>query len=526
MKNFFEKNKTLWQVLIVNAAALLLMILLFYPRFQNEADIVMQTLIYGVGQGGVNISHILFSNILLGKLLQAFVYVFPSVAWYVIFHYIAVFGGLLCISYVIVKRNPSKTGWIFMFVVVAFISYEGYVFPGYIKTASILCTAAFFALTYCIEKKHISVKNLAQILILAGCSSLFSITTFGITFVICCLLMVVNLSTKHLKKNDIEKIAAVVVGMLVAAAALFLLDVSSYVGSNNWKDMQAMRWDYEKIFSYGAAAYDEDTVDAINVSFGYDQSDEDSEPVIETYAEYFWLTWGVFLNNNEQTPELIHKVAWLTQKISGKTLMKFFRTVPISLFNVGIFYLLIILLAMKCLLQKDGRCRTAVAALLMLFVGMYVGYLFNALSYNRFHFVILLPICSFVMLSMKNITSTDNRTVVVYLVVLSVILYSRFASTMVTSVNENDMAKAYEDMQDQEVCFIDFDEYAKKFSVFKPYTQDLASASNVYMVNGIYSYIYFFGYNAMPAVLENIEQGQWIDNSKSIYIMDVINFAE
>ena len=96
--------------MLVNIVVILCMILFFYARFGCELDIVMQTLLYGVNVDGKSMSHLMFSNILIGELLSNLINLFPLVAWYTYFHYLMIFISLVGISYVIVSYNESFSG--------------------------------------------------------------------------------------------------------------------------------------------------------------------------------------------------------------------------------------------------------------------------------------------------------------------------------------------------------------------------------------------------------------------------------
>ena len=117
---------------------------MFYPRFHSDLDILMQSSIYGVS--GVSSSYILYSNILLGKILTVFVSILPNVPWYMVFHYVLIFISLFVITYITVKRNKSVTGKVLAAVTVAFIGYECYVEPNYMKTSVLLCVSAAYLL--------------------------------------------------------------------------------------------------------------------------------------------------------------------------------------------------------------------------------------------------------------------------------------------------------------------------------------------------------------------------------------------
>ena len=79
-----QKNRTLLVTFLMNMAALGILLLLFYPRFESELDIIMQALLYGIN--GTYSSHLLFSNVVLGKVLDICMTGLPMIPWYIVFH--------------------------------------------------------------------------------------------------------------------------------------------------------------------------------------------------------------------------------------------------------------------------------------------------------------------------------------------------------------------------------------------------------------------------------------------------------
>ena len=195
MKNkiigFYSKNKKLWQALLLNIIVLFVLVLLFYPRFQSKADIMMQSILYGVANQKAS-SHLLFSNILIGYLLKGLVSVLPHCPWYTIFHYFCAFLALWGISYVTMKQNKGYMGIVIAAVVEIFLGYECYIMPGYIRTAALLSAAGGYLIFYYIrqESRKFSIAIAGAGLCILG--SMVSFRVFAIGTAIGVLLFLIN----------------------------------------------------------------------------------------------------------------------------------------------------------------------------------------------------------------------------------------------------------------------------------------------------------------------------------------------
>lgn len=522
----YHRNPLFWHVILLNVILLVAMVLLFYPQFQNEADLVMQTLLYGVGQQGVCISHIMFSNIVLGKLMQILLGIAPGIAWYVVLHYIAVFVSLVIMGYVIIKRNPSKMGWLIAIIMGSFFGYEGYVTPGYLKTAAFLCAAAFFLWIYFIDIQNKRRGSMLAILALMTVSSMVSVKAFTVSFVLWGILLVLYLLLQHRLRENIIRVGIITAEILLLVVAMFYVDEASYTSSEHWQPLAEVRDDYEKIYSFGVASYDEDNVQELNELCDYVKGGWEDPLMIASEAEYYWLSKGIFLHPNEKTEQVVHYMVQQRQAASVTSLNKYLKTVPIGFFQIGMFYLFVTLLILRWLYQAKGRGLLTGIALAVLLAGCYPLYLHYALSYGWVYVLVMLPVCGFLLLSFQQAQCSELRTVVVYLLVLSVMLYTKFSGMMVHSVREEDMGGAYEAVVFEPAAFVDLNEYVKYFSIFEPYRKNQLRFENVYPVNGIYSYVYSFGYNQRQMFFDKTLPYSWVWNSRGIYIHDVINFAE
>ena len=136
-----KRQNTDWRTwrlsLAFNLLILGVMLMLFYPKYVNKADVVMQNLLYGT-ISGLQTSHLFFSNVILGKILGVLFAIFPNGAWYTFFQIFFILAALTGIGYVILSRLPGAAGKVLLLFVLCFLGYESYVTIGYLRTACLL----------------------------------------------------------------------------------------------------------------------------------------------------------------------------------------------------------------------------------------------------------------------------------------------------------------------------------------------------------------------------------------------------
>lgn len=483
-------------IIFINIVVTVLLNLVFCPHFSNEADIVMQSMIYGTNQLGIPLSRILFSNAILGKIMVILFLIFPKVAWYTIMHYLAVFISLTIITYVTYKRNPSKTGWIIVFIIEAFLGYECYVTPTYLKTAAILCVAGWSMVIYALESKKGEFLKFATAVIILGLSSMFSFKMFLIATTINGVISIIYIILNRLYKENLKKILLALLALIAVVTLAYGIDGYAYLKDPNWREAYETRSDYEKAFSYGVADYDERFVGELNSEYA-------SSLLIKNEAGYRWLASGRYLGKNGFTNEVFHKVVTQSEKVSFETLNMFFKKVPIQMFGVGMLYLWIILILIACFYQDNNYkkiiCWSSFALLLIV---LYILYIRNDLDFIWVKSAVMFSVCGGILSTIKDAECAENRVLVAYLLVFSVLLYNKFSGEMVVSINQTDMKEQYEQQLNlayinignyqngvTQFFFEDLDQYFAEFSAFKPFVAEVSLSPNVYNVNGVYMLI-------------------------------------
>lgn len=188
---------------------------------------------------------------------------------------------------------------------------------------------------------------------------------------------------------------------------------------------------------------------------------------------------------------MVKKISKETQAISFETISRFLKTVPITLFKTGMLYYLIVLCAVF-LLVDDGK-KLIVGTILMMLVEYFLFYMFNAWKFEWISFIIMLPISLLLLIETSNITINDTKSLLAYIIVLSVVLYSNFSPTMKNSVREEEINELFGQVKPGSVYMVDMVEYLRLGSVYEVYNYVILP-NNLYLANGAYKLMDEFSY--------------------------------
>lgn len=499
IKNVIKRiNQNLSGTILVNLGVLCILLLLFCPRFGSDLDIMMQSVLYGVGENGIQGAHILFSNIIVGYLLDVLVMLLPGVPWYIIFHYLMVFAALCTITYITLQRNSNFIGKVIAVVFVIFTGYECYINPGYMKTAAILCAAAVYQLFYLLAQEK---TKLFQWIWMAFCIIMSSMVSFSI-FLITGILGLIGVISYYLvtkqQVNVNKKFWVFWGGALLLTIGSWFFDLQIYKGNNQWAQCAEYRSTAERILGYGSMEYSEELGEKYDV----------------TEAEYQLLQKGIFVNTDEEKLDLVRDISNENKEFNWHTISRYFKVVPIRFFKMGMFYCWLMLLFMLGMSRERGKKLTVAIAILALLITYLVLYICNAWENQWISFIVFLPLSMMMLMSYRDMQLEEGENICVYIAVMGLVLYSTFSSQLVTSVREDDIYEAFKELEPSKVYVVDIDAYFRQFSAFEVYPQDIVSASNVYLVNGFYPIILGFGDSTSIGKAILGVGYEWIDNAR------------
>lgn len=518
LKRIYKNHYVFWRALALNLLMLLSLSLFFYPRYDADADIFMQVMLAGGNGTATSSAHIVFSNVILGGVLSVLYTHFPTVAWYYYFYVISSFFAIFIIGYFLLKKNNTKLGVVITVVVTAFLGCECYCLPVYLKTSAVLCMAMCFALIQFISRDVLDNWKLFVIAIFFGVLSiLISWKAFLIVLISCIVPFLVYVFGNHISIKKLWLPFATILMILVVMLTLVFVDRHSY-SDPYWDLSKVYGGSMEQLLSFGSMDYD-DVVELL--------------PEDMTEANYNLLKQGYFINESNETFEIIKTVTSQRESFSGESLLYFFRHIPIKMFNTGMFYLWVILayviFAFGC---KNNKLFFGNSVFFGLF-GLVVLYYMEALDYTWMYAIAMLPMTFYMLLCLKDLHCDDTRIVVVYTLVVAVVLYNKFGSTLRTSVMEDDMTVYITDILNAELeedeepndGMIDLSGYIRSFPVTADITKNIPSYA-IHSVDGVYSLIPDFDLINTLDDTKKKKKRTWISNPSSVKLQNVWDEAE
>lgn len=471
----FTVNKSIVSALAINIVVMVLLLLLFVPHFESGVDIWMQSFVYGIS--GTHTSHLIFSNIVLGELLSVLSGLLPMIPWYIVFHYGMVFLSLTLIDFCVLKRNKNGTGWLLAVIISVFFGYECYVQPHYMKTSAVLCAAAFY---YLFGKADESEKvrwrqGLITVLLFAS----GSLVNFGMSVIIAGIVAAGFFLLQIVGGNGIcslKKIWLPLTVMFVLAMGLRTTDVLMYNSNTMWREIGTMRSDLEKIWSYGIPEYDEEIWENPTVSA----------------QDYALLKSGTFVPDALDMQETVREMAFWYRDSSPENFLKFFRTMPLKAFQLGMFYCWLSLLLFLTFAER-GRRGAALAIEIVLLILTYLPLYF--LEMHGYHWVntaVFMGLSTVNLLPLADLDESECKYAGVYLALLGLVLYTYFSDGLPTTKTEKkEITECVAALKKDKAGFysVDIVEMMRLGSVFDSDYKIFSEIDNLYFANGIYQMV-------------------------------------
>lgn len=491
------KEKSWMQALIINVIMLCLLLLFFYPRYENDADIVMQVMLTDGLKTGDSYAHILFSNYLFGILLSFLYTIFSRIQWYYLMLIVLSFISITIIDAIILKRNFNQSGRIIITIISAFLGCECYLLPVYVKTSAILCIAAVFIVVRNIIYRYNQLKNYLITLPLFLFSILLSTKIFIYTFLGALAAVVVYFVIKKITIKDKKHLCILGTAVLLTIIVSVIIDHIAY-NNSYWGQMDEYRTSFEQIYTYGAPDYYEV---------------QDLLPEGMTQENYNTLKQGDFLCGDEEEFDLLKEVASIHPRLSIDSFFYFTRHNPIKLFATGLFYLWVILIYGLFAFKEGNHKVFLISSVVLCLVSLAVLYYFEAFDYKWMNAIALLPALFYLFLYIEDIKYDDNRLMVAYVLVIGVILYNKFASTLRTSVPK---INAPEYLADSTTYgYLDYNRFLEGFPVTSEFPNGI-SCENIQITNAIYGLVPAF-YDSTHTK-RAIENDVWISNPRGISV--------
>lgn len=484
--------------IIINICIILVLPLIAYPRYEQNIDIMMQTMLYNI-VGQESSSYVLFMNVIFAKFIKILIETFDGVAWYSVIQYIFIFISLTSISCLYLRKEDGKLRRTILSVFLIFVGYECYIRPSYMKTSAILCIAGVFLLSAAIEvqgKKKI--KKIIAIIVscaMTVLSSMVSWRVFVYTFAISIILILINRVIRKQRIVVTVYFILISIALVLFSYGLYAVDASTYAKHEDKVYGYEYKNSVEKVVMFGYPEYTNDIGKTMNIS----------EHDYNLAANVFYLC------DDDSAMPIVAEIASIRMNITPQNILYFFRTVPINILQNGLFYMVVMMAVFMC--WSKGRKNSLILLVAIVSTISYMVAYFNYSWNNSYmYFIIWVPIACLLMMQQEQIRNVDYKNMMVWLVVFAVVLYNKFSNMIVTSVEQSDMEeKLYQNVtEDTTVCCVDISNFLKNYSIFERYPEGLLTDNNVVLLDGEYSVYSMFD--------DYIYSGDWTDETNITWL--------
>lgn len=469
------------QLLLINSICLLVLLLIAEPHYTFDTDVMMQAQLFNIS-GAWPTGMILFSNVYLGRFLKVLCGLPGHLNWYTILQYVAIYLALWKIGEQFLRTNRSWISHVMYIIFNVFVGYECYINISYMKTAALLCISALYVI-YGLVRGLYQKRSWLQYLY-AGCSlvlgGLISWKATLISVLVCLIGIVLFLliNRQVIERRQKWNTLITIIVAIALVCVLQIADYRAYDGLEQWSGVNRYRNTIEQVEMFGVPHYTSEIGDKTGL----------------TKDQYSILTEDHYITLDGAAFEKLKQVKNINHCVSGQKILLFMRTVPISLFRVGMFYGNIVLWLLLIFSHKERK------KLCLLMTGIITGVAYLVMYFVAFcntsivHFLLLLPAMLLALMNVEDmcVSAEERRSVVAFLLLGSLLLYHNLGSGMVTSVKHGNMEeKLTEEVENLEQPWhaICLNEYLKSYSAFERYDEGLIVEKNLVILDGAYSLI-------------------------------------
>lgn len=487
--------------LLLNVIALVVVLLIGAPHYEYDMDVMMQAQLFNIS-GTWSTGMIAFSNIYVGRFLKLLCEFMTDVNWYTIFQYVLTFMSLWEIGRLFLKRNSSRIGNITFMIFDLFIGYECYICPSYMKTAAILGVSALYVCWGILVGELTQKQWLQQIyigiaLLLAGLISWKALLLSGSLTTVYIILYMFVRKVKVDKKPG-KELWMPLVSALVLLVVLQVLDYREYQKVDGWSRVNEYRSAVEQVGMFRTPIYRADLGEKLG---------------LQEY-QYNILADGHYITSAGSAFEKLEEVIRVGRDLSWTNILRFMRTVPISLIQVSMFYGMFVIWLLLFFSHMDKKKFMLTVTVIVTGLGYLIMFILASCSTSMVHFLILLPVGMGALMNGKDMQATkeERHSALIYLALGTIVLYSGMGNSIVTKTNEGNINEELAEKVaslEQPWHVICLNEYLKSYSAFERYDEGLIVGKNLVVLDGAYSLIPLYEGLIYPAGW-NIDQP--IDN--------------
>lgn len=358
--------KKICMAFFLNVLFLLIYITIFKPYYETNDDIGMQTIIAGVH--GESSAHIVYQNIIFGKVVRIFSELCPQINWYMLFMYGMIFSAFWAIVFVILKSIDGNQGILASVFLLTVLGGQYYVVFQWTRTAAILAIGGSILLLWSVERAETKRQKIIGMIVGSILVILGSMIRFDMLFM--CLALIAGiafLDIYRLFRTNEKKAAGrclkqyfLLVGILgVVVVGLKVFDHQVYAGNPEWSDYLRYNQLRSELWDFGFPDYEDNQ--ALYEELGISKKD----------LEYF-QTWN--MDKSEVTIEMMQKLAdaKVGKTINAEFLGEFFKSYPWSLFKLQIFPWVLVLVVLNVYWKRENKMLLLYQMIMLMVLELYL----------------------------------------------------------------------------------------------------------------------------------------------------------
>lgn len=382
------RNKDLFYAILINLVVFIVLQIIFKPMYETNDDNYISSLVYGAF--GEYDTHLVYTNILMGKVYKVLLLLSPSIPWYAIIQYSLLFISFTAILYIVLSYKENIYRYIFCWIFMIPFGYECYVNVQYSKTAGVVVTAGVLLVYTAIKEEKIKKFMLILGIIVTICASLYRFKVFCMMLSIVGSIILVDCLKEVLQKKYQLLLKCCIVFIPVFALCMLgeLYDVKHYDNNQAWHEYR--EWDNLRIqlLDYGFPDYDENREVYQNLNISYED--------MQLFKHWNYADTEIF------TPEAMKQLIAVKQKqkVNMDLVRGFFTEDILQFVAYPYVIVLIMLIAFWILSGAENKLLISMASIFFLLMQFYFYYTDRFLI-NRVDMSLILGLCLVFMFNIK-----------------------------------------------------------------------------------------------------------------------------
>lgn len=329
-----KKEKSLYIIsLLLNIIFLLIFLLFFNFQYETNDDIAMSIISYNGDE------HLVFINVIIGKILLILNNVSSVIPWYPILMVICLFTAYFMITNCILEMISKKFAIFVICLILSFFGYYTYCTLQFTEVAGVLSVAGIFSIINNVGFGKKWYKNIIPIIICV-LGSCYRKDMFLLVLATSCVYLLATMIENFKKK------AFYIQGISILIVLFLFLGITNKVNDNaysseDWKYYVDFNYNRSVLLDNGMPSYDDNKV-------AYDKLGI-KEDDLTYYSGWDFADPDLF--NLKTTSEIISMKPSLEKTINVKNAILFIKEITVGLLNyewIGIYLLSFILCLCYC----------------------------------------------------------------------------------------------------------------------------------------------------------------------------------